>query len=301
MTFGQAAVLTSQADAVSSAGLSPVLLPIADQTATVGKRVALAATSEEPVPGLAIAYALRPGASAGARIDPSSGAFTWTPTAPGTYAFTIQATDNGSSPLSDAQSFTITVTAPPATVPLPSGFGAGRDAFVTVLYHDDLNRLPEPSGLRFWSRTLSKGVKPIIVAGAIWHSREHRVLQSLHIAPTISFSRSYSDAVNAGFQAAHPSRSHTADSLSRARGAMATSAGASNLYSVGTTTKVRKHGRVMSKFVPVAFGSRLAGANLVSQTLVKPAKQHLRLIVRGGVAAANGLTLGQDVTFNLQK
>ena len=209
----------------------------------------------------------------------TTGILNWTPTAPGRYTVTVRATDNGSPPLSDAQTFTITVndvaptvtlspavavaqgaifrdsgsfsspvsgsftatvdygdgtglqplavnsdrpfalahtyaragvftvtvsvtdpfggtgkqtlsetvTIPPPMAPPASGFGAGRDAFVSRLYHDDLNRLPEPHGLRFWSRTLARRAAPHTVARAIWLSREHRNLQSLHLAPSMAF------------------------------------------------------------------------------------------------------------------
>src|SRR5262249_8809631 len=51
-------------------------------------------------------------APAGASIDPVTGVFTWTPTeaqGPGSYTFTVRATDNGSPPLSDARTVTVTV------------------------------------------------------------------------------------------------------------------------------------------------------------------------------------------------
>ncbi|MGO9809857.1 MAG: putative Ig domain-containing protein [Isosphaeraceae bacterium] len=186
--------------------LQPALGPIADQTVNLGTSIRFAADGTVGNGTLALTYSLDPGAPAGATINPTTGAFTWTPTAPGSYSLTVRAIENSSPPLSAAQTFTITVIAPPLSAPSASGFGAGRDAFVTVLYHDDLNRLPEPSGLRFWSRTLYEGAKPLAVAGAIWHSREHRALQSLHLAPATGFRRSFLDAMRAGWQAEYKSR-----------------------------------------------------------------------------------------------
>ncbi len=81
--------------------------------------------------------------------------------------------------------------------------------------------------------------------------------------------------------------------------AMSSSAGAASLYSIAMTSKVRKHGRVTTKLVPLAFSSRLIATNRVSLTLAKPSKKPLTLIVRGAVAGADGLTLGQDETFRL--
>ncbi len=53
--------------------------------------------------------------SAGASIDPASGAFTWTPldTQIGANNFTVTVTDNGIPPLSDSQSFVVTVVSRP--------------------------------------------------------------------------------------------------------------------------------------------------------------------------------------------
>lgn len=213
LDFSENSILQAQ-QAVTD--LQPSLDPIADQTVNLGTPASFQANGTVGHGSLSLTYSLDPGYPAGAKIDPSTGAFKWNPSAPGNYSITVRATENGSPPLSDAQTFTITVTIPPPTVPRASGFGAGRDAFVTTLYHDDLNRLPEPQGLKFWSRTLARGVKPVTVAQAIWRSREHRALQSRHLAPSMSFRRSFSDAMKAGFQAAHPRRSHAANSISRA-------------------------------------------------------------------------------------
>jgi hypothetical protein len=83
-----------------------------------------------------------------------------------------------------------------------SGFGAGRDAFVTTLYREDLDRAPEPLGLRFWSRALASRAAPKSVARAIWSSGEHHALVRKHIAPAIPFNRAYADALLAGRRAA---------------------------------------------------------------------------------------------------
>jgi hypothetical protein len=97
--------------------------------------------------------------------------------------------------------------APPSTpTPTPvSGFGAGRDAFVTTLYAEILGRPPEQSALLFWSGTLASGVKPQVVAQAIFASAEHQSLLKLHLVPTISFQRAFDHALQVEQQAA---RSH---------------------------------------------------------------------------------------------
>ena len=60
----------------------------------------------------------------------------------------------------------------PTPVPVASGFGPSRDAFVTALYRELLGRSPEPSGLRFWAARLAAGVSPMSVARAIATSTE---------------------------------------------------------------------------------------------------------------------------------
>jgi hypothetical protein len=85
--------------------------------------------------------------------------------------------------------------------PSPSGFGKGRDAFVTSLYNEVLGRAPEPAGLFFWSKHLASKMKPEAVATSFWVSRERRILLSEHKAPPIRFGRALSDANKAWKQA----------------------------------------------------------------------------------------------------
>ena len=59
-----------------------------------------------------LTYSLDAGFPTGAAINSSSGLFTWTPTevqGPGTYPITVRVTDDGSPPLSDTRTFTVTV------------------------------------------------------------------------------------------------------------------------------------------------------------------------------------------------
>ncbi len=59
-----------------------------------------------------VTFSLDPGAPAGAAINSTNGLFAWTPAedqGPGVYSVTIRATDNGTPPMSDARTFTITV------------------------------------------------------------------------------------------------------------------------------------------------------------------------------------------------
>src|SRR5262249_10297562 len=72
----------------------PELAAIPAQSVDEGTRVSFTASASgfpSPPP-----YSLDPNAPAGAVIDPSTGVFTWPPTAPGTYSVTIRATGGGS-------------------------------------------------------------------------------------------------------------------------------------------------------------------------------------------------------------
>ena len=62
-----------------------------------------------------LAFALEAGAPSGASINSTNGLFSWVPTdtAIGTNVFTVRVTDDGSPPISDSESFTIFVAAPP--------------------------------------------------------------------------------------------------------------------------------------------------------------------------------------------
>ena len=113
----------------------------------------------------------------------------------GTYVITVGVTDGGHR----SGQFMTTVTVSPA---LASGYGAGRDAFVTTLYTEDLGRTPELQGLRFWSGVLAAETKPKTVALAIYDLPEHRADLAKGDVPSIPFHSSYANALRAGQQAA---------------------------------------------------------------------------------------------------
>jgi hypothetical protein len=131
---------------------------------------------------------------------------------PGTFVVTVVVGDGRGGV--GRQSLSVTVTAVPSDsgpvpVPespkpsiLPSGFGAGRDAFVTELYRLHLGRDPEPKGHRYWARLLARGMKPMAVVRVIWSSREHRAAVRERHVPRVSLSRSYAQAIRAGNRAA---------------------------------------------------------------------------------------------------
>jgi hypothetical protein len=109
-------------------------------------------------------------------------------TSPGTFEVAVKAMNPSGAAV--IQTLSVRVAAP-----LPSGFGAGRDAFVTTLYVEDLGRLPESSGLRSWSKLLASGAKPLSVALAIWTSPERLKLVNQCLAHRITFGKSYADAL----------------------------------------------------------------------------------------------------------
>jgi probable HAF family extracellular repeat protein len=118
---------------------------------------------------------------------------------PGLYYIYAMSAD-GKTPLafSDSRSSIIIVvggqTPNLPTIPRASGFGGGRDAFVTTLYNEVLGRVPEPAGLFFWSKQLASMVKPSTVARSFWHSRERKMLVSAHEALPISLRSAFKDA-----------------------------------------------------------------------------------------------------------
>ncbi|MGH7680821.1 MAG: putative Ig domain-containing protein, partial [Candidatus Eiseniibacteriota bacterium] len=97
---------------VNEVNVAPVLAAIANKSGTVGVAITFTATATDAdIPANSLAFALVPGAPAGATINAASGAFSWTPTATGTFPISVKVTDNGTPALSDTKSFTITVTA----------------------------------------------------------------------------------------------------------------------------------------------------------------------------------------------
>jgi Putative Ig domain len=102
-----------------SAGISkpPTLAPIGDQTVAEGSSLTVRTMAFDPDAGQILRFSLDPGAPDGAKIDPTTGVFRWTPSSgPATIRVTVRVTDSGTPPLSDTKTFTITVTAPPQPV-----------------------------------------------------------------------------------------------------------------------------------------------------------------------------------------
>jgi hypothetical protein len=90
---------------------SPNLAPIDDREIDEGELLRFTVSATDPN-GDTLTFTLDDGAPEGAAIDPVTGELTWTPSeaqGPGEYQITVLVTDNGSPPLVDSESFTVTV------------------------------------------------------------------------------------------------------------------------------------------------------------------------------------------------
>ena len=115
---------------------APVLDAIGNKSGTVGVEVAFTATATDADAGQTLAFSLDAGAPAGATINGSTGAFSWTPSATGTFAATVRVTDNGTPALSDFEAIEITVGGGGGETLAANAFFAGPN-IITVL---DANR-----------------------------------------------------------------------------------------------------------------------------------------------------------------
>ena len=98
---------------VNESNRPPALAAIASAMVYAGATVTFTNSATDPdLPANTLTYSLDPGAPSGAGVNPTNGLFTW-PTADAqagtTNPIAVRVTDNGSPPLSDAKSFTITV------------------------------------------------------------------------------------------------------------------------------------------------------------------------------------------------
>src|SRR6185503_18077533 len=96
---------------VAETNSPPVLGLIGNKTVNESTTLTFTATATDAdSPTNSLTYSLDPGAPTGASINPTNGAFTWTPTeaqGPSTNPVTVRVTDNGSPPMSDAETLTV--------------------------------------------------------------------------------------------------------------------------------------------------------------------------------------------------
>ncbi len=103
---------------VTEVNSPPVLGTIANQTGYWGNVFSFTATATDTdIPADVLTFSLV-GAAAGASINPSTGAFAWTPAGGqiGSHTFTVVVTDNGSPQMSDSQQVTINVGKRPTAI-----------------------------------------------------------------------------------------------------------------------------------------------------------------------------------------
>jgi hypothetical protein len=118
------------ADPVSTpTNFPPVLAPIGNKTVTVGQALTFTAqATDSNVPTQTLTYSVS--GTAKATINATTGAFSWTPTAAGSFTFTIKVSDNGSPVLSDEEIITVTVN-PSTSNQLPVA-NAGVDKSISL-------------------------------------------------------------------------------------------------------------------------------------------------------------------------
>ncbi len=121
----------------------PMLNPIGNKSGATGYPVTFTATASDPDAGQSLTFSLENSPS-GAGIHPNTGAFSWTPSTPGTYNVTVKVADDGFPPLSDSETFQIVVTnlgVDTLTLDPTSVVGVAQNSTGTVA----LNQ-PAPSG-----------------------------------------------------------------------------------------------------------------------------------------------------------
>lgn len=101
----------------------PILQTIGDLATTVSKKITTQAfATDSDLPANSLIYSLIEKPDATATIDPQTGSIQWTPTSAGTYRFTVQVSDQASTPLLDRETFFVQVGSNPVSNPprLPS-------------------------------------------------------------------------------------------------------------------------------------------------------------------------------------
>jgi hypothetical protein len=93
------------------ANLPPIIGSIGTKYVTLGRTLAFDVQASDPDGSASsLVFGLVPDGSAGATMDPSTGTFTWTPTAaPATNRFTVSVTDAGAPPLASTMAFDVYV------------------------------------------------------------------------------------------------------------------------------------------------------------------------------------------------
>ena len=127
--------------------LPPYVAPIPVQSATIGQTFGLdvrAYAYDPNTPALPITFSLGAARAAGARIDPNTGVFVWTPAAgqpTGPTTITIDVSDNQSPPDTTVATFTIDVSPVPAVPPVLRAVSQAASANVGQAFTFDVSSL----------------------------------------------------------------------------------------------------------------------------------------------------------------
>jgi hypothetical protein len=146
-----------------------LIADIPSPLAKVNQPVSLTVPVTANTAGRKLVYSLEPGAPDGARIDPKTGVFTWTPTireAGQSQAVTVRVRDVHDPTFTETQALTIQVAGSAAEV-----------QFVSGLYATLLGRPAETTGLGYWIGLLHGGATRQQIAQGVWESAEHLGLE----------------------------------------------------------------------------------------------------------------------------
>ena len=142
---------------------SPVLAPIGNKTVIKNSTLTFTATATDVDKGQTLTYSLI-NAPAGASINATTGAFTWTPLAAGNFTFKVRVTDNDNPPLYDEEQITVTVTNSFTSITNGQQDNASAQSLRATMYPNPVNdkfylSLPTVSG--------ALNLKIINVSGAL--------------------------------------------------------------------------------------------------------------------------------------
>lgn len=160
---------------VTAVNDAPVLSAIGNKTVMKGSALTFTATATDPDAGQTKTFSLITPPS-GAVINPTTGAFSWTPSATGTFTFKVRVTDNGSPVLYDEETITVTVTASALVTVSSNAMQAIRPEEKDVIA--DASMYPNPVVSSFtlaWKQPVGL-VKLVIVdaKGMVMYSKQYK-------------------------------------------------------------------------------------------------------------------------------
>jgi hypothetical protein len=121
---------------------------------------------------------------------------------PGAYQVTVIVNDGeGGTGAASMMVMVVPSAPPPPVVPLSSGFGVGRDAFVSTFYNEAFGYGPDQASLSYWSGLLRAGASSLAVARKIWDAPAHRAREHEQGDAPIGFRAAYRRALRAGTSA----------------------------------------------------------------------------------------------------